>query len=157
MSRHNIFAATTGPFRGAKLRHAKPFIEKELRAWLFAMKIKTLYIEPGSPWLPSEATPQRAKTRITNGFIEAFHNHLPDKCLNSDVLLNVSEAQVVIEQWLQTYNNEHLHSRLGFKSPPRVCQILFRSCPRSGYALTSPRYLLYINPNTINTRYISLP
>ena len=117
MGRHNIFAATTVPFRGAKRRHAKPFIEKELRAWLFAMKIKTLYIEPGNPWLPSEATPQRAKTRITNGFIEAFHNHLPDKCLNSDVLLNVSEAQVVIEQWLQTYNNEHLHSRLGFKSP----------------------------------------
>ena len=38
-------------------------------------------------------------------------------CLNPDVLLSVAEAQVVIEQWPQTYNHEHPHSRLGFKSP----------------------------------------
>ena len=37
--------------------------------------------------------------------------------LNREVLLSVAEAQVVIEQWSQTYNYEHPHSRLGFKSP----------------------------------------
>ena len=41
-------------------------------------KIKAIYSDPGSPWLPSEATPQRAKGRITNGFIESFHNRLRD-------------------------------------------------------------------------------
>ena len=71
----------------------------------------------GSPWLPSEATPQRAKARITNGFIESFHNRLRDECLNPEVLLSLAEAQVVIEQWHHSYNNEHPHSRLGFKSP----------------------------------------
>ena len=32
------------------------FIEKSLRGWYADEGIKTLYIEPGSPWLPSEAT-----------------------------------------------------------------------------------------------------
>ena len=88
------------------------------------MKIKTFYIEPASPWLPSEATPQRAIARITNGFIESFYNRLRDECLNREVLLSVAEAQVVIELWRQTYNYEHPHSRLGFKSPQEFVRFL---------------------------------
>ena len=56
-----------GPPQYIRSDNGSEFIEKKLRAWLAAMKIKTLYIEPGSPWLPSEATPQRAIARITNG------------------------------------------------------------------------------------------
>ncbi len=33
----------------------------------------------------SEATPQREISRITNGFIESFHNRLRDECLNREV------------------------------------------------------------------------
>ena len=65
-------------FRGAKRRHAKPFIAHQVQRWLREKNIKAIYIDPGSPWLPSEATPQRAKARITNGFIESFHNRLRD-------------------------------------------------------------------------------
>ena len=86
-------------FRGAKRRHAKPFIAHQA---VVARK-KHQYIDPGSPW--------------QNGFIESFHNRLRDECLNREVLLSVAEAQVLIEQWRQTYNNEHPHSRLGFQSP----------------------------------------
>ena len=68
------------------------------------------YIDPGSPW--------------QNGFIESFHNRLRDECLNREVLLSVAEAQVVIEQWRQTYNHEHPHSRLGFKSPQEFVRFL---------------------------------
>ena len=85
---------------------------------------QTFYRNMGSPWLPSEATPQRAIARITNGFIESFHNRLRDECLNREVLLSVAEAQVVIEQWRQTYNHDHPHSRLGFKSPQEFVRFL---------------------------------
>ena len=45
-------------------------------------------------------------------------------CLNREVLLSVAEAQGVIEQWRQTYNFEHPHSRLGFKSPQEFVTFL---------------------------------
>ena len=78
--------------------------------WLSDKKIKVIYIDPGSPW--------------QNGSIESFHNRLRDECLNREVLLSVAEAQVVIDQWRQTYNNEHPHSRLGFKSPQEFVRFL---------------------------------
>ena len=54
------------------------FIAHQVQQWLSDKKIKAIYSDPGSPWLPSEATPQRAKARITNDFIESFHNRLGD-------------------------------------------------------------------------------
>jgi len=48
-------------------------------------QIKTLYIDPGSPW--------------QNGYIESFHSRLRDECLNREWLLNLREARVVIEDW----------------------------------------------------------
>ena len=69
------------------------------------MKIKTLYIEPGSPWLPSEATPQRAIARITNESIESFHARFREECLNREQLWTLTEARVVIEDWRWLYNN----------------------------------------------------
>ncbi len=54
------------------------FIVHQVQQWLSDKSIKTIYIDPGSPWLPSEATPQRAIARITNSFIESFLNRLRD-------------------------------------------------------------------------------
>ena len=99
-----------GPPQYIRCDNGSEFIESELRTWLTTMKIKTLYIETGSPW--------------QNGFIESFHNRLRDECLNREVLLSVTEAQVVIEQWRHSYNNEHPHSRLGFKSPLEFVRFL---------------------------------
>ena len=56
-------------------------------------------------------------------------------CLNREVLLSVAEAQVVIEQWRQTYNFEHPHSRLGFKSPQEF--VTFLSDPGRVWATPS--------------------
>ena len=44
------------------------FIAKEVQKWLKAQGIKTIYIEPGSPW--------------QNGFVESFHGRFRDECLN---------------------------------------------------------------------------
>ena len=79
------------------------FIAGKIQRWLRVNQIKTLYIEPGSPW--------------QNGYIESFHSRFRDECLNREWLLNLRETRVVIEDWRQHYNTERPHSRLGYLSP----------------------------------------
>ena len=79
------------------------FIAGKIQRWLHENQIKTLYIEPGSPW--------------QNGYIESFHSRFRDECLNREWLLNLREARVVIEDWRQHYNIERPHSQLGYLSP----------------------------------------
>ena len=79
------------------------FIAGKIQRWLRENQIKTLYIEPGSPW--------------QNGYIESFHSRFRDECLNREWLLNLREARVVIEDWRLHYNIERPHSRLGYLSP----------------------------------------
>ena len=79
------------------------FIAQKIQAWLRDNQIKTLYIDPGSPW--------------QNGYIESFHSRFRDEYLNREWLLNLCEARVVIEDWRQHYNTERPHSRLGYLSP----------------------------------------
>ena len=79
------------------------FVARITRQYLNEHKIKTLYIEPGSPW--------------QNGHVESFHNRLRDECLNQEWFLSLTEARVVIENWRKKYNQIHPHSHLGFLSP----------------------------------------
>jgi len=99
--------------REAIARHGAPdyirsdngseFIAKELQCWLAANKIRTIYIEPGSPW--------------QNGFVESFHSRFRDECLNREQLWTLTEARVVIEDFRVHYNQRRPHSKLGYQSP----------------------------------------
>jgi len=84
------------------------FIANKVQQWLRDHHIKTIYIDPGSPW--------------QNGYIESFHSRFRDECLNREWLLNLREARVVIEDWRQHYNTERPHSRLGYLSPEEFIQ-----------------------------------
>lgn len=79
------------------------FIAHEVQQWLAEHQIKTLYIEPGSPW--------------QNGFVESFHGRFRDECLNREQLWTLTEARVVIEDYRREYNQFRPHSRLGYASP----------------------------------------
>jgi len=79
------------------------FIEKSLRGWYTDEGIKTLYIEPGSPW--------------QNGFIESFNGRLRDECLNRELFYTLTEARVVIEDWRWKYNHIRPHRSLGLLTP----------------------------------------
>ena len=79
------------------------FIAKMVQQWLAEAKIKTIYIEPGSPW--------------QNGFVESFHRRFRDECLNREQLWTLTEARVVIEDYRQQYNHRRPHSGLGYQSP----------------------------------------
>ncbi len=131
-----ISVVTTAVFRGAKRRHAKPFIAHQVQQSLSDKKIKAIYIDPGSPWLPSDSDTSTSDSEnnkrfhrvvsqpITRCTEERSDDIAKRSCLNPDVLLSVAEAQVVIEQWRQTYNHDHPHSRLGFKSPQEFVRFL---------------------------------
>ena len=78
------------------------FIAKKIQQWLAANQIKTIYIEPGSPW--------------QNGFVESFHGRLRDECLNREQLWTLTEARVVIEDYRCQYNHPRPHSKLGYQA-----------------------------------------
>ena len=84
------------------------FIATIVQRWLGDHQIKTIYIDPGSPW--------------QNGHIESFHSRFRDECLNREMLLILREARVVIAAWRQQYNRERPHSRLGYLSPEDFIQ-----------------------------------
>jgi transposase InsO family protein len=65
--------------------------------------VRTLYIEPGSPW--------------ENGYIESFNDRLRDELLNGEVFDTLLEAQVLVERWRRHYNAVRPHSALGYGPP----------------------------------------
>lgn len=79
------------------------FTAKALRAWLDNLQVKTLFIEPGSPW--------------ENGYIESFNGKLRDELLNREVFDTLWEAQVLVERWRWEYNTVRSHSSLGYRPP----------------------------------------
>ncbi len=60
------------------------FTTNLVRKWLARLKVKTLFIEPGSPW--------------ENGCNESFNGKLRDELLNGEIFYTLKEAQILIEQ-----------------------------------------------------------
>ena len=79
------------------------FTATAVRDWLAKVGVKTLYIEPGSPW--------------ENGYVESFNGRLRDELLNGEMFDTVLEAKVLIERWRVHYNTLRPHSSLRY-SPP---------------------------------------
>ena len=82
------------------------FVARTLQAWLADRQVKTLYLEPGSPW--------------QNGHVESFHGSLRDECLDRELMLSVAEARVVIEDYRRHYNEERPHGGLGYRTPTQA-------------------------------------
>ncbi len=79
------------------------FTAKAVRRWLSQMGVKTLFIEPGSPW--------------ENGHIESFNGKLRDELLDREIFYTLREARILIEGWRQHYNGVRPHSALGYRPP----------------------------------------
>ena len=79
------------------------FTSKAIRAWLNRIDVKTLYIEPGSPW--------------ENGYIESFNGKLRDELLNREIFTTLNEAKVLIKQWRKEYNQIRPHSARNNRPP----------------------------------------
>ena len=79
------------------------FTAHAVRDWLKKVGVKTLYIEPGSPW--------------ENGYIESFNGKLQDELLKRELFYTLKEAKVLIERWRMKYNHVRPHSSLGYRPP----------------------------------------
>jgi putative transposase len=65
--------------------------------------VKTLFIEPGSPW--------------ENGYVESFNGRLRDECLNSKWFESLDDARQALQAWRWDYNEVRPHSSLGDMPP----------------------------------------
>ena len=74
-----------------------------VRDWLRRIGVKTLYIEPGSPW--------------ENGYNESFNGKLRDELLNGEIFYTMREAEIIIGRWRTHYNTVRPHSSLGYRPP----------------------------------------
>ncbi len=79
------------------------FIAEAVKAWLAESGVKTLYIEPGSPW--------------QNAYSESFNSRFRDELFDREVFTSLTEAQVLVEDYRCEYNTERPHSSLGYQTP----------------------------------------
>ena len=79
------------------------FTAYAVRRWLKRLGVRTLYIEPGSPW--------------ENGYIESFNGKLRYGLLSTEIFDTLFEAKVLTERWRQEYNQIRPHSSLGYRPP----------------------------------------
>ena len=94
-----------------------------VRRWLKDVGVRTLFIEPGSPW--------------ENGYVESLNGKLRDELLDREIFYTLREAKVLIESWRREYNTVRPHSSLGYRPPapeaiaPEPCSATLRT-PRGG-------------------------
>lgn len=95
--------AQRGKPRALRMDNGPEFIALALRGLCHRSGIDAAYIEMGKPW--------------QNGFAESFHARLRDEFLNEEVFASVLDAQVRLGLWRRYYNEERLHSSLGYLTP----------------------------------------
>lgn len=79
------------------------FVATAVQNRLAGRGAKTLYIAPGSPW--------------ENAYSESFNSRLRDELLDREVFATLKEAQVLIEDHRQEYNDHRPHSSLNYQTP----------------------------------------
>lgn len=100
------------------------FVSRAVCRWLKESGCQTLFINPGSPW--------------ENGYIESFIDKLRDECLNREVFGNGQEAQAIVENWRQEYNNYQPHSSLDYLTPAEFARIYYeKNSNKRGWTIKS--------------------
>jgi transposase InsO family protein len=95
--------STRGTPEHVRSDNGAEFTAGVVREWLGKVVVKTLYIEPGSPW--------------ENGYVESFNGKLRDELLSGEIFFTLQEAKVLIEMWRKHYNTVRPHSALGYRPP----------------------------------------
>jgi transposase InsO family protein len=132
----DLFAIRGVP-RHIRSDNGPEFIAHAIRKFLTNVDVKTLYIEPGSPW--------------QNGYAESFHSRLRSELLDAEIFENVIAAQALAASWRNGYNHHRPHSSLGYQTPAEYAAGCAASAPatpalqqhsREESAFTVPQPLL---------------
>jgi transposase InsO family protein len=86
-----------------RMDNGPEFVALALKGLCQRHGINAAYIEPGKPW--------------QNGYAESFVSRLRDEFLDGEAFLSLLDAQVRVGLWRRYYNEERLHSRIGYKTP----------------------------------------
>ena len=97
---HNLFMSRGIPDH-MRSDNGPEFTADRIREWLSRIGVKTLFIEPGSPW--------------KNGYVESFNGKFRDKLLNGEIFDTLTEAKILIETWRKHYNELRPHSSLDYR------------------------------------------
>jgi transposase InsO family protein len=103
LERLSWLMATRGVPDHIRSDNGPEFTARVVRTWLGRVGVKTLFIEPGSPW--------------ENGYVESFNGKLRDELLDREIFYTLREAKVLIERWRVHYNTARPHSSLGYRPP----------------------------------------
>jgi putative transposase len=97
-----------------------------LRDWCRLSKTATAFIEPGAPW--------------QNPFVESFNGRVRDELLDVELFSCLAEAQVLIGDWREDYNQRRPHSALGMQTPAAFAASWApdQAAPRPGAAPPRP-------------------
>jgi putative transposase len=79
------------------------FTANALRDWCRFSRAGSAYIEPASPW--------------QNAYIESFGSRIRDELLTVEIFSCLAEAQVMVEDWREDYNERRPHSALNMTPP----------------------------------------
>lgn len=95
--------ASRGKPAALRMDNGPEFVALALKGLCQRHGVCAAYIDPGKPW--------------QNGFAESFVSRFRDEFLDGEVFLSVLDAQVRVGIWRRYYNEERLHSRIGYKTP----------------------------------------
>jgi transposase InsO family protein len=99
------------------------FVAEAVKRWLEELAIRTHYIDPGASW--------------QNAYGESFNGKLRDECLNMESFTTVREAQFILRQWRDYYNNQRPHSSLYYLTPNQFNEQWRKQCDGSSRAQDS--------------------
>jgi transposase InsO family protein len=83
--------------------NGREFIAETVKDWLWAQGVEPVFI--------AKASPQQ------NCYVERFNGSTRDELLNGEMFRTLTEARVVVDAWLDEYNNFRPHRALGMRSP----------------------------------------
>jgi len=100
------------------IEHARPaclrsdngpeMVSSAVQKWLKTKYVDTHCIDPGCPW--------------QNAYCESFNSIFHTTCLDRCLFCSMTEARVVINQWLEEYNTIRPHGSLGGMNPEPFLQ-----------------------------------
>ena len=85
------------------------FTADAVRKLLADLGVRTLFIEPGSPW--------------EHGYVESFNGKMRDELLNRELFDTLWEAKTLCGRWVRQYNTVRPHSALGYRPPAPEAQM----------------------------------
>jgi putative transposase len=109
------------------------FIARTVRKWLAARNVGPMYIAPGSPW--------------ENGYSESFNSRMKAEFADREIFGSLLEAKVLGAEYQRYWNQERLHSGIGYQTPAEFAAELG---PDSA-TLRPPQVRSQHQPTLINT------